>query len=306
MYSLDFEEFLWAKGYDEQHIQSILDHMLEQKPFNETQMSAYSSLFLDYCVLGGMPAIVSSYIQKGTFEASLDMQRQILLDYEEDIRKYAEGMDQARILNVYNHITAQLAKENKKFQITKVAKDARFKDYRGCVEWLKDAGVINVCYCLNFAELPLKGNYDESKFKIYFSDTGLLIASIDEEAQTDLRVNKNLGIYKGALYENLIAEALAKQEYGLYYYKREDSSLEMDFFIRTADELLPIEVKAGHNKSKSLTALIKNERYSDIQHGIKFGSGNIGYKDNIYTFPYFCAFLIKRYLSSVSSALPLT
>jgi hypothetical protein len=112
MYSLDFEEFLWAKGYDE-HIQSILDHMLEQKPFSEPQISIFNSLFLDYCVLGGMPAIVRSYIQKGTFETSLKIQKQILLDYEEDIRKYAEGMDQTRILNVYNHITASLAKENK-------------------------------------------------------------------------------------------------------------------------------------------------------------------------------------------------
>lgn len=298
MHSLDFEEFLWAKGYDEQHIQSMLNHMLNLKLFNDTETSIYSSLFLDYCVLGGMPAIVRSYIQKGTFEASLDMQKQILLDYEEDIRKYADGMDQTRILNVYSHITAQLAKENKKFQISKVSKDARFKDYHGCVEWLKDAGVINVCYCLNFPELPLKGNYDESKFKIYFSDTGLLIASIDEEAQTDLRANRNLGIYKGALYENFIAEALVKQGYGLYYYKRDDSTLELDFFIRTSNELLPIEVKAGNNKSKSLKSLIKNEKYKDIKHGIKLCSGNIGFKDNIYTFPYYCAFLLKKFISA--------
>jgi predicted AAA+ superfamily ATPase len=300
MYSLDFEEFLWAKGYDE-HIQSILDHMLEQKPFSEPQISIFNSLFLDYCVLGGMPAIVRSYIQKGTFETSLKIQKQILLDYEEDIRKYAEGMDQTRILNVYNHITASLAKENKKFQISKVAKDARFRDYRGCVEWLRDTGVVNICYCLNFPELPLKGNYDEAKFKIYFSDTGLLIASIDEEASIDLRVNRKLGIYKGALYENFIGEALVKQGYNLYYYKREDSTLEMAFFIRTSDELIPIEVKAGNNRSKSLPALIKNDRYSDIQNGIKFNAGNIGYKDNIHTFPYFCAFLIRRYLTETSN-----
>ena len=116
---------------------------------------------------------------------------------------------------------AQLAKENKKFQISKVASGARFKDYRGCIEWLRDAGIVNICYCLNFPELPLKGNYDESKYKLYFFDTGIFVAMLDEEAQEDLRANKNLGVYKGALYENIVGEALIKCGYGLYYYKKE-------------------------------------------------------------------------------------
>lgn len=133
-----------------------------------------------------------------------------MADYEEDIRKYADGMDQTRILNVFKHIPVQLAKNNKKFQITKVAKGARFKDYRGCIEWLCDAGIINACYCLSFPELPLKGNYDETKYKLYMADTGLLVAMLDDEAQEDLRAYKNLGVYKGALYENIAAEALKK------------------------------------------------------------------------------------------------
>ena len=141
---------------------------------------------------------------------TLDIQRQLLNDYREDIRKYAEGMDQTRILNVFEQIPMQLAKDNKKFQISKVANGARFKDYRGCIEWLRDAGIINICYCLNFPELPLKGNYDESKYKLYFFDTGIFVAMLDEEAQEDLRANKNLGVYKGALYENIAGEALVK------------------------------------------------------------------------------------------------
>ena len=160
-------------------------------------------------------------------------QRQLLADYEEDIRKYAEGMDQVRILNVFRRIPPQLARENKKFQISKVASGARFKDYRGCIEWLENAGVVNICYCLEQPELPLKGNYDDTKFKMYYADTGLLVAMLDEEAQDDLRANKNLGDYKGALYENIVGEALKKSGYDLYYYKREDSTLEEDFFIRT-------------------------------------------------------------------------
>ncbi len=270
--------------------------MIRQEPFNTTDMTVFSNLFLDFCILGGMPAVVREYIQNGTFEGTLEIQRQLVEDYKEDIRKYAEGMDQTRILNVFNHIPAQLAKDNKKFQISKVARDARFKDYRGCIEWLSDAGVINVCYCLNFPELPLKGNVDESKFKLYFFDTGILVAMLDDEAQEDLRANKNLGVYKGALYENIVGEAFAKSGYGLYYYKRSDSTLEQDFFVRTKQSLIPIEVKAKSGTAKSLRTLIRSDHYSDINCGIKLIAGNIGESDDIYTFPYFCAFLMKRYL----------
>jgi len=297
MQSLDFEEFLWAKGYGEDFISDMLEHMKTLTPFNELQMSVCSELFIDYCILGGMPAVVREYIEKGTFEGSLEVQRQLLADYKEDIRKYADGMDQTRILNVFNHIPVQLAKDNKKFQISKVASGARFRDYRGCIEWLNDAGIVNLCYCLSFPELPLKGNYDDTKYKIYFADSGLLVAMLDEEAQDDLRANKNLGVYKGALYENVVGEALVKAGYDLYYYRREDSTLEQDFFVRTADSLLPIEVKAKSGRAKSLKVLISNERYADIRSGIKFTSGNIGCNDSVYTFPYFCAFLLKRYLT---------
>lgn len=246
IFSMDFEEFLWAKGYDRADIENMLTHMEEQRPFNETEMKVYGSLLLDYSILGGMPAVVREYIQKGTFEGTLDIQRQLLEDYREDIRKYTGGMDQTRILN--------------------------------------------------FPELPLRGNYDGTKYKIYFFDTGLFVAMLDEEAQEDLRVNKNLDVYKGALYENIIGEALTKCGYELYYYKREDSTLEEDFFVRTRENLIPVEVKAKRGTAKSLRTLIQSDKYPDIQCGIKFTAGNIGYSNKIYTFPYFCAFLLKDYL----------
>lgn len=300
MFSLDFEEFLWAKGYDESTIQEMLEHMIQLKSFNEVEMSIYSSLFLDFCILGGMPAVVREYIEKGTFEGSIDIQKQLVADYKEDIRKYADGMDQTRITNVFKHIPVQLAKDNKKFQITKVASNARFRDYRGCIEWLKDAGIINICYCMQFPELPLKGNYDESKYKIYFADSGLLVSMLDDEAQENLRVNKNLGVYKGALYENVVGEALVKAGYDLYYYKKDNSTLEQDFFVRNKENLIPVEVKATNGTARSLRTLIASNHYPDIQFGIKFISGNIGLSNNIYTFPYFCAFLLKKYLTKIS------
>ena len=296
MYSMDFEEFLWAKGYSEEAISDMLCHMLEGVAFSEAEQMIFSNLFLEYCILGGMPAIVSSYIERETFEGSLDLQHQLLVDYENDIVKYAQGLDKAKILSVYRSIPAQLAKENKKFQYSKVSKGGRSKDYMGCVEWLKDAGLINVCECLQFPELPLKGNVDESKYKVYISDTGLLVASLDDESQIDLRANKNLGIYKGALYENFVAEALVKQGYGLYYYSKDNSTLEEDFFIRSANELIPVEVKANTNRAKSMRQLIKSDTYTDIKHGIKLMAGNVGISENIVTFPYFCTFLLKRYM----------
>ncbi len=298
MFSMDFEEFLWAKGYTYETIDNMLSHMKTYTPFSELEMSIFHSLFLDYVVLGGMPDVVKNYIEKGTFEGSLITQKQLITDYKEDIRKYAQGLDQTRILNVFNSIPSQLAKENKKFQLSKVEKDARFRDYRGCAEWLVDAGIVNVCYCLNDVELPLSGNCDTDKFKLYFCDTGLLVSLLDEESQEDLRANKNLGVYKGALYENIVGEALVKEGYKLYYYKKENATLEEDFFIRSTDSLIPIEVKSKNGRSKSLRSLISSDKYPDISYGFKLSANNIGYSDQIYTFPYFCTFLLKRFMTS--------
>lgn len=299
MHSLDFEEFLLAIGYPEDTITSMLEHMLTGKPFPPQELERYFSLFMDYIVLGGMPAIIADFVQTGTFEHTMDRQRQLVLDYREDIRKYAEGLDQAKITAVFDSIVPQLAKENKKFQFSKVAKNARTREYYGCVEWLLDAGVINISHCLNFPELPLGGNFDPQKYKLYMADTGLLLAMLDEEAVNDLRQNQNLGIYKGALYENFAAEAFTKAGYNLYYYRSEDSSLEEDFFVRTTDSLIPIEIKAGNNISKSLRTLITSDRYPDIHQGIKFARANIGFSDALITFPYFCCFLLKRYLEHI-------
>ena len=227
----------------------------------------------------------------------MSIQKQLLKDYEEDITKYAEGLDKAKIKAVYNHISAFLAKENKRFQITKIGRNARNRDYIGCVEWLADAGVINICYCMNHPELPIKGNYDPKLYKIYFKDTGLLIASLDEEAQEDLRANKNLGTYKGAIYENIVGDMLVKQGYGLYYYSGDRPAIEMDFFIRDTDSLIPVEVKANDGATVSLNNLLNENKYPDIKYGIKLGYKNIGFNGKFYTFPYFLTFLLKRFVS---------
>lgn len=298
MYSMDFEEFLWAKGYSEDFVDELYHHMSAVIPFTRLQSDILFELFRDYVTLGGMPEVVNTYIQNKNFSGILRIQRQLLVDYEEDITKYAVGLDKAKVKAVYNHISTFLAKENKRFQITRIARNARNRDYIGCVEWLADAGVVNICHCLNYPELPLKGNYDSGLYKIYFKDTGLLIASLDEEAQEDLRANKNLGTYKGAIYENIIGDMLVKQGYNLFYYNRDKPSLEMDFFLRDADSLIPLEVKATDGATASLNHLLRDDKYPDIRYGIKLGYKNIGFNGKFYTFPYFLAFLLKKFISS--------
>lgn len=297
MHSMDFEEFLWAKGYSEDFIEELYEQMLKLQPFSALQMDILMNLFRDYVIIGGMPEVVNTYIKNNNFSGTLELQKQLLSDYEEDITKYVEGLDKAKVKAVYNHISTFLAKENKRFQITKIAKNARNRDYVGCVEWLADAGVINICYCMNQPELPLKGNYDPKLYKIYFKDTGLLIASLDDEAQEDLRANKNLGTYKGAIYENIVGDMLVKQGYRLFYYNSNKPALEMDFFLRDADSLIPVEVKATDGATASLNSLVKDCKYRDIKFGIKLGYKNIGFNGKFYTFPYFLTFLLRRFLS---------
>lgn len=297
MHSMDFEEFLWAMGYNGEFTADLLSHMLDVRPLSELQMDTLMSLFRDYVIIGGMPEVVSTYVRNKNFSGTLDIQRQLLKDYEEDITKYVEGLDKAKVKAVYNHISTFLAKENKRFQITKIARNARNRDYMGCVEWLADAGVVNVCYCLNQPELPLKGNYDPKMYKIYFKDIGLLIASLDEEAQEDLRANKNFGTYKGAIYENIVGDMLVKQGYRLFYYHSDRPALEMDFFIRDADSLIPVEVKANDGATASLNRLLNDDKYNDVKYGIKLGYRNIGFNGKFYTFPYFLTFLLRRFVA---------
>lgn len=296
MYSMDFEEFLWAKGYKEEQIEELYKCMLETIPLTNVQYEVMMNNFKEYIVVGGMPAIVNKFITQKNYSGILDMQKQILLDYEEDITKYANGLDQGKILNVYRKIPAFLGNENKKFQVSKIEKGARSREYIGTVEWLYNAGIINISYCMEQPELPLGGNYNPDNFRLYFGDTGILIGSLDEEAQEDLRRNSNFNTYKGAIYENIVGDMLVKEGYKLYFYKNAKGTVEMDFFIRDKNSLIPVEVKANDNATVSLNKLIESKKYKDIKYGIKLCNKNIGFNGKFYTFPYFLTFLLKRYL----------
>ncbi|MFA6593177.1 MAG: DUF4143 domain-containing protein [Bacteroidales bacterium] len=296
MSSLDFEEFLWAKGYSPSQIEDLYSDMLNLRPLSSVEMAVMREAFRDYVTLGGMPEVVDMYVRNNNFSGTLKLQRQLITDYDEDITKYATGLDKTKIQNIFSRIAVFLAKENKKFQISKVASGARNREYVGTVEWLNDAGLINICYCLDKAELPLKTNYNPGIFKLYFKDTGLLIASLDDEAQENFRTGRNFETCKGAIYENIVGDMLVKEGYDLFYYKTEKSTLEMDFFVRDSDSLIPVEVKATDNATVSLKRLIESDKWPDIKFGIKLCDKNIGFNGRFYTFPYFMIFLLKRFL----------
>ncbi len=293
MYSLDFEEFLWAKGYTDEHIDYIYSFMKNLIPLPDATFNTFSKLYEEYIFCGGMPEAVNIFVNEKNYSNVFPIQNRIYQDYQDDISKYVEGLDTARVKNVYRHITSQLAKENHKFQLSHLGHGARFRDYRGCEEWLKDAGVVNLAYNLNILDFPFKGNEDETYFRMYYGDTSLLIATLDEESKEDLTINKNFGIYKGALYENLISEALIKQGYDLFFYKTKDATVELDFVIRVKNEIIPIEVKSNRGRSKSLNTIMNTN--SAIKYGVKLTHNNIGYSENKFTFPYFLTFLLKRF-----------
>lgn len=293
MTSLDFEEYLWALGYKEEQIEDIFRYMKNLEPLPPLYHKVLSNIYRDYIFVGGMPEAVDLFVKTKTFTAPFNTQKRIYRDYDDDIGKYTAGLETAKVKNIYRHISSQLAKDNHKFQITKIGHGARSRDYVGIEEWLKGAGIINIGYNLQTLALPFLDQERRDYFRIYFSDHSLYISSLDEEAKKDLIINHNGNIYNGALYESLISEALVKSGYPLYFFKSDDARVELDFLIRVKNEIVPIEVKRTRGKSRSLNLILSSEK--NIKHGVKLTSGNIGFTGNIFTFPYSLAFLLKRF-----------
>jgi predicted AAA+ superfamily ATPase len=245
-------------------------------------------LFREYIVVGGMPAVVSKYVETKHFGEVLKIQRGIVRDYTDDIVKYAEGVEKTKARACFLSIPKQLSRDYKKFTYSVVEKHGNSRKYGGSLMWLCDAGIINFCYNLERIGLPLEGNAKPDSFKVYMRDTGLLVAMLEDGSAADV-IGGNIGIYKGALYENIVADIFTKAGKKIYYYEYR-SRIEMDFFIRHNGELTAIEVKsADHTKSKSMYSIIDNY---GVKQGIKLSSKNIGYKDSIETIPLYMAMFL--------------
>ena len=298
MFPLDFEEFLWANGYDQNLIDYLLDCMIAKKPLEKIYYEKLRDLFRNFIVLEGFPKIVSVYFESGrNFSNILRLQRNIYNDYVDDISKYLSGIDIARAQRVFKSVPTQLAKGNHKFQFTKIGHGARFSEYYGVCDWLSNSGTILIANNCK-PSLPLKGNEEIDNFRIYYADSGLLIASLDDESQIDLRRNQNLSVCNGAIYESIVASELKKEGYDLFFFRNSDSTMELDFLIRFENEIIPLEVKSKNGRTLSLNSLISKD-LSNIHHGIKFADSNIGSTNNITTFPHFLAFLLKRFLDAI-------
>ena len=276
MNSLDFEEFLWAMGINEDQIEYIKSFYDKKLSVPEAVHDKMMNLFKEFIILGGMPDVINEFLLSNNFNSAKNVQKRIIEDYKSDIVKYATDNDKPKIRACFDSIPAQLAKENKKFKYSLSDKNANKERYFGALEWLNDAGITNFCYNLNNLELLLEGNKDRDSFKVYMADTGLLMAMLEDGSQTEI-MNGNLGIYKGAIYENIIADIFNKSGKKLYYFEK-NSTLEIDFIIRYNNVITPVEVKSADNtKSKSLYSLINNY---NVTSAIKLSSKNVGVSDN--------------------------
>ena len=281
MHSLDFEEFLWALGIKDENIKIIKKYFDEKKEVPTSIHSDMIEKFKKYIIVGGMPQVVNLYVETKDIQVARNKQKTILIDYKYDIAKYADNLDKMKITACFESIPRHLSKDYKKFMYSEVNKGANSRSYGGCLEWLKNANIINYCYNLKLPEIPLDTNTRQDTFKIYMADTGLLMAMLEDESVSRV-LNGELGIYKGALYENVIGDLLAKKEKKLYYFEY-NSTLEVDFITIIENTLTAIEVKSADNtKSKSLKSIMENW---GVEKGIKLSSKNIGVSNNVSSYP---------------------
>ena len=291
MYPLDFEEFLWANGISESIIDMLQKSMDTETPVPEALHSRMRQLILQYAVVGGMPDAVQTFVDGRQMGDVLRIQRDIVRSYEDDMVKYAEKKDKARIRKCFQSIPRQLAKENKKFQYSVVRKGSTAVKYAGSLQWIEDAGIITRCHNLSITELPLDGNAEEDVFKVYMCDMGLFVSMLEDGTQYDI-LQGNLYGYKGAIFENLIADIFFKMGRKLYYFHK-DSGLEVDFVIRYRGECTLVEVKAATGNVKSTKTILKHPEKYHVSSAIKLGDYNVGRDGQILTLPLYMAFLLR-------------
>lgn len=293
MFPLDFEEFLWANGINQEIIELLTKSLQERTPIPPAIHQRMRQLILEYTIVGGMPEVVNRFIATHNMSDVLEEQHSIITGYKEDMVKYAANEDKVRLRAAFDSIPRQLSKENKKFQFSVIKKGARAKEYITGIQWLEDAGIIIRCRNLSITELPLEGNAIEDSFKVYMRDTGLFVSMLEDGTQFDILQGRLYG-YKGAIFENLIADIFIKMGRKLYYY-RKDSGLEIDFVIRYHSECVLVEVKASTGNTKSTKTILQHPDKYHVYQAIKLGDYNIGEKDGILTLPVYMAFLLREY-----------
>ncbi len=299
MHPMDFEEYLLARGINQEIISYLNDCYLNKKRIDQSIHDNMSTYFKEYLCIGGLPDAVNTFLLTHDMNQVHDVLVNILEQYKDDFGKHLNDKENQvvnktelrKIEAIYNSIPRQLAKENKKFQYKIVNNNAVSRDYRDAITWLEEFGLINLCLNLNSLELPLDGNADDDIFKMYVADTGLFVAMLEEGSMNNI-INGDFKIYNGAIYENIVAEAFVKNNKKLYYYNK-NSETEIDFVTKVDNKLTLIEVKANNGSTKSLRDILSKKEKYHVDNAIKLINGNIGYKDGIYSIPHYMAFLIR-------------
>lgn len=272
MYSLDFEEFLWAEGYGKESIELLREYFDLKQKVPDAINQKYTELFREFIVVGGMPEVVADYVKNHDFNRVARIQELILNNYRFDISKHAKGAEKIKVRDCYDAIPRQLSKELKKFQYSTVEKKQTSKKYGGSVTWLKDSELVHVCYNATIPNIPLMSNSNIAQFKLYLNDTGLLCAIYGWDTKRMLLDNTLKGHAKGGIYENAVSESLTKKGYNLYYYKPDDDH-ELEFLLEKTGEIIPVEVKAGNTATVSLNNFINDYKPS---YAYKLITGNVG------------------------------
>lgn len=290
MYPMDFEEWLWANDINQQAMDIVVKCLHEEAPVPVAIHNRFKQLFLEYVIVGGMPEAVRTFIETRDVNQLIEIQKSIVDEYKADMVKYAGIADKSRIRECFESIPRQLSRDNKKFTYSVVRKGARSSEYVSSLQWIEDAGIVRRCYNLSITELPLSGNAVMDSFKVYMADSGLFVSMLDPGTQFDI-LKGNLKAFKGAIFENALADCFGKMGRKLYYYQKTDS-IELDFVIRYKGECVPIECKAVTGNAKSLQTVLKHPEKYNVLHAIKLGDYNVGRNGPLLTIPLYMAFLL--------------
>lgn len=290
MYPMDFEEWLWANGIKDMHFEYLRKCLAGETPVEEALHERFRELLHQYVVVGGMPEVVTTFMDTKQIGKVLAVQRRIVDEYKSDMVKYAATADKSRIRECFESIPAQLAREYKKFSYTVVRKGGRGRDYAGSLQWIEDAGIVRRCYNTRITELPLDGQRIPSEFKVYMADIGLLISMLEEGTQSSI-LQGDLLSHHGAIKENLVADIFGKMSRKLYYYHK-DGGVELDFLMRYKGQCTPVECKATTGNAKSMRTVLEHPEKYHVTSALKMGDYNIGRSDQLLTIPMYMAFLL--------------
>lgn len=291
MYSMDFEEFLWALGYSSEVISYLKEYYDEKEKVDIGINNKYEQFIREFIVVGGMPEAVSSFVVNKDFNEVDKIQNKILSSYDDDIIHHAPLVEKIKVKNCLDSIPNQLAKENKKFKYSEIEKGSSARKYSNSIYWLVHANLVNICSKIMNPFVPLKYNKVDNEFKVYLHDIGLLMAMYGKETKSRILNNTLIGNIKGGIYENLIASELIKKSFDLFYFKPNDDN-EIEFLIETGKGVIPIEVKSGNTATVSLNRYI--EKYKPFI-AYKYANTNIGYINTKLTLPHYMIMFIEDY-----------